>query len=80
MNNGQAYQRIYDNIGLDNVIDFKDIAFANNCGAQWNLKGEMSELPKLFEVHKLKQKAIDELNIIAKDLERVKVIAKEVVR
>lgn len=78
MNNGQAYQRIYDSIGLDNVIDFNDIAFANSRGAQWNLKGDMSDLPKLFKIHKLKQNRIDELNKISKDLEKLKSIAKEV--
>lgn len=80
MNNGQAYQKIYDSIGLDNIIDFNDIAFANSCSAQWTLKGDMSDLPRLFEAHKLKQEEIDELNKIAKDLERVKEMAKEVVR
>lgn len=47
---GQAYQNIYDRIGLDNVIDFNDIAFANSRGAQWNLKGDMSDLPELFKI------------------------------
>ncbi len=72
---GQAYQNIYSQIGLDNVIDFNDIAFANRCGAQWNLKGDMFDLPKLFEVHKLKQDGINELNKIASDLQRIKIIA-----
>ncbi len=62
---GQAYQNIYNKIGLQNVIDFNDIAFANKCGAQWNLKGDMSDLPKLLETHKLKQEEINELNKIA---------------
>lgn len=72
---GQTYQNIYKTIGLDNVIDFNDIAFANSRGAQWNLKGNMSDLPKLFEVHKLKQDGIDELNKIVQSLEKVKRIA-----
>lgn len=80
MNNGQAYQRIYDDIGLDNIIDFNDIAYANSRGAQWDLKGDMSDLPRLFEIHKFKQNGIDELNKIARNLEKVKAIAKEVVR
>jgi len=75
---GQAYQNIYNQIGLDNVIDFNDIAVANSRGAQWNLKGDMLDLPKLFEIHKLKQEGIDELNKIVKDLEKVKSIAREV--
>ena len=74
---GQAYQNIYNQIGLDNVIDFNDIAFANNCGAEWQLKGDMSDLPKLFEVHKLKQDGINELNKIAEDLQKIKKIASE---
>lgn len=74
---GQAYQRVYDSIGLDNVIDFNDIAFANGCGAQWNLKGDMSDLPELFKIHKLKQDGIDELNKLAQDFQKVKEIAKE---
>ncbi len=74
---GQAYQRIYDEIGLDNVIDFNDITFANSCGAEWNLKGEMSNLPELFKIHKLKQAGIDELNKIADNLQKIKVMAKE---
>ena len=74
---GQAYQNLYNRIGLDNVIDFNDIAFANRCGAQWDLKGDMSDLPELFEVHKLKQEEINELNKIANDLKKVKKIASE---
>lgn len=74
---GQAYQNLYNKIGLDNVIDFNHIAFANKCGAQWNLKGDMSDLPKLFEVHKLKQEGINELNKIAENLKKVKKIANE---
>lgn len=74
---GQAYQNIYNQIGLDNIVDFNDIAFANSRGAQWNLKGDMSDLPKLFEVHKLNQKGINELNKIAEDLKKVKRMASE---
>ncbi len=74
---GQAYQNIYNKIGLENIIDFNEIAFANDCGAQWNLKGDMSDLPKLFEIHKLKQNGINKLNKIARDLQRVKKIASE---
>ena len=74
---GQAYQNLYNRIGLDNVIDFNDIAFANRGGAQWTLKGDMSDLPKLFEVHKLKQEGINELNKIANDLKKVKKMASE---
>ena len=74
---GQAYQNIYKQIGLDNVVDFNDIAFANRCGARWTLKGDMSDLPKLFEVHKLTQDGINELNKIAKELQKVKKIASE---
>ena len=70
-------QNIYNQIGLDNVIDFNDIAFANSCGAEWNLKGDMSDLSKLFEVHKLKQNGINELNKIAENLKRIKRIANE---
>ena len=72
---GQAYQNIYNKIGLDNVIDFNDVVFANSCGAEWNFKGDMSNLPELLKVHKLKQNGIDELNKIAKDLQKVKSIA-----
>ena len=72
---GQAYQNIYNQIGLDNVIDFNDIAFANSCGAQWNLKGDMSNLPELFKIHQLKQDGINELNKIVSDLQRIKIIA-----
>lgn len=73
---GQAYQNIYEMVGLDNVIDFNDIAFANSKGAMWNLKGDMSDLPELFKIHKLKQDGIDELNKINKNLEYIKFIAK----
>ena len=45
---GQAYQNLYNKLGLENVIDFNDVKFANSCGAQWNLKGDMSDLPKLM--------------------------------
>ena len=74
---GQAYQNIYNQIGLDNIIDFNDIAFANKCGAQWNLKGDMSDLPKLFEVHSLKQDGINELKKIAGNLQKIKRFASE---
>ena len=73
---GQAYQRIYDKIGLDNIVNFKDIAYANDKGAQWNLKGDMSDLPKLFKIHNFDKNKIDTLNEIAKQLENIKNIAK----
>ena len=72
---GQAYNYVWQKAGLDNVIDFNDIVCANNKGAMWNLKGDMSDLPELF---KLKDKdKIMELNKIANDLEKVKEMAKE---
>lgn len=72
---GQAYQNIYDKIG----VDFNNITLANSRGAQWSFKGDMSDLPKLFEIHKLKQDGIDELNKITKDSEAVKATAKKLV-
>lgn len=74
---GQAYQTIYLKIGLDNVIDFNDIAFANSRGAQWSFKGDMSDLTELFKIHKIKQNGIDELNKIAQNLQDIKNMAKE---
>lgn len=74
---GQAYQNIYNKLGLENVIDFNDIALANSRGAQWNIKGDMSNLPELFKVHKLKQNGIDELNKLADDLQKIKDMAKQ---
>ena len=72
---GQAYNYVWQKAGLDNLIDFNDMAYANNKGAMWNLKGDMSDLPELF---KLKDKdKIMELNKIADDLEKVKEMAKE---
>lgn len=78
MSNGQAYQRIYNIIGLDNIIDFNDIALANSRGAQWKFKGDMSDLPKLFEIRKINQDGINELNKISKDLKKVKLMARGV--
>lgn len=76
MNYGQAYNYMWQKVELDNVIDFNDIAYANSKGAMWNLKGDMSDLPKLF---KLKDKEkINELNKIANDLQKVKNIAKKI--
>ena len=77
---GQAYQNIYNQIGLDNVIDFNDIAFANSCGAEWNLKGDMSDLPELFKIHELHKDGINELNKIAEELQKIKAMAKEVLK
>lgn len=74
---GQAYQNIYKEIGLDNIIDFNDIASANSRGAQWNFKGNMLDLPELFKIHKLKQNGIEELNKIVENLQQVKIIAKQ---
>lgn len=72
---GQAYNYVWQKAGLDNVVDFNDIAYANTRGAMWNLKNDMSNLPELF---KLKDKdKINELNKIADDLQKVKEIAKE---
>lgn len=72
---GQAYNYVWQKAGLDNIVDFNDIAHANTKGAMWNLKGDMSDLPELF---KLKDKdKIMELNKIADDLEKVKEMAKE---
>ncbi len=74
---GQAYQRIYDKIGLDNVADFNEIAFANSRGAQWSLKGDMSELPKLFKTKDIKPERIKALNEMIKQLEKIKAMAKQ---
>lgn len=74
---GQAYQNIYNKLGLENIINFNDIAFANSRGAQWNLKGEMSNLPELFKTHQLNQNGIDELNKIADNLQKIKIMAKQ---
>jgi hypothetical protein len=72
---GQAYNYVWQKAGLDNVVDFNDIAYANKRGAMWNLKGDMSDLPELFKL-KVKDRII-ELNKIAGDLEKVKEMAKE---
>ena len=75
MSYGQAYNYVWQKAGLDNVVDFNDIAYANTKGAMWNLKGDMSDLPELF---KLKDKdKIKELNKIADDLQKVKEMSKE---
>ena len=76
---GQAYQNIYNQIGLDNVIDFNDVALANSKGAQWKFKGDMSDLPELFKIHKLKQNGIDELNKLAQNLQDIKIMAKNII-
>lgn len=76
---GQAYQNIYKEIGLDNIVDFNDIAFANKCGAQWKFKGNMSDLPELFKMHKLKQNGINELNKITENLQELKITTKQLV-
>lgn len=66
---------MWQKAGLDNAIDFDDIAYANKRGAMWNLNGDMSNLPELF---KLKDKEkIKELNKIADDLQKVKNMARE---
>lgn len=70
---GQAYGRIYTESGLNNVIDFNDIAYANKCGAQWHLKGDIAKLPQLFKIHD--KRKIDALNEIADNLQKVKTIA-----
>lgn len=77
MNNGRAYQRIWDKIDLDNIVYFNDILFANNCGAEWNFKGDMQNLPELFKTKNIKQDRIDALTEIAKDLEKIKKIVKK---
>lgn len=72
---GQAYRYRWEKADLDNVIDFKDIAYANSKGAMWNLKATTEDLQELF---KLKDKnKIKELNKIADNLQQVKNIAKE---
>ena len=76
---GEKYRYLYEKAGLDNVIDFNDIAFANSCGAEWNFKGDMSDFPKLFEVYKLKQDRIDELNKTADELKKLKQIVKNII-
>ena len=75
---GQTYRFLYDKAGLDNVIDFKDIAFANSRGAEWNVKLDESDLPKLFKIHNLDKDKINELNKLANDLKELKKIAKDI--
>lgn len=74
---GQLHQYIYDKAGLDNIIDFNDIAFAKECGAELECKGNMEDLTQLFKVHKLDENKIKELNKIANKLQKVKKIAKQ---
>lgn len=74
---GQAYQRIYDKIELDNVINFKDIAFANSCGAQFKIQGDMQNLPELFKTKDIKPERIKALNEIAEQLQQIKLMAKQ---
>jgi len=74
---GQAYQRLYSSAGLDNVMDFNNIAFANHCGAEWNFKGDMSNLSELFKIHSLNHHKITELNKLAQQLQTIKTMAKE---
>lgn len=74
---GQAYQRIYQKIGLDNVVDFKDIAFANSLGAQFKLKGTMQNIPELFKTKGIKAERIKALNEMAEQLEKIKLMAKQ---
>ncbi len=74
---GQAYQRIYDKIGLDNIIDFNEIAFANSRGAQWSLKGDMSDLSKLFKTKDIKPERIEALKELSEQLEKIKAMAKQ---
>ena len=74
---GQAYQRIYDKIGLDNVVDFKDIAFANNCGAQFKIQGNMQNLPELFKTKDIKPERIKALNEMSEQLQQIKTMAKQ---
>lgn len=76
---GQAWQNIYNGIGLENVIDFNDILFAKSKGAQWNLKRDISNITELFKIHKMKQTEIDELNNLTKQLEQIKNLAREVI-
>lgn len=72
---GQAYQRIYSKIGLDNILDFNDIAFAKSLGAEFKFKGDMSDLPKLFKTKNIKKERIIALNEIANNLQILKDIA-----
>lgn len=74
---GQAYQRIFDTIGLSNVMDFKDIAFANSCGAQLNIKGNMENLPELFKTKDIKPERIKALNGMSEQLQQIKLMAKQ---
>lgn len=46
---GKVYERLYNSLGLRNVMDFNDIAFANSCGAQWQFNGDMSNLSKIWK-------------------------------
>ncbi len=77
---GQAYQRIYQKIGLDNVIDFNDIAFANSLGAQFQIKGTMQNMPELFKTKDIKPERIKALNEMLEQLEKIKVMAKQQLR
>ena len=72
---GQVYRYIWDKAGLDNVIDFNDIAYASSKGAMWKFKGSIENLPELFKFKDTNK--IKELNKIADDLQQVKNIAKE---
>lgn len=74
---GEKYRYLYEKAGLDNVIDFNDIAFANSKGAEWKQKINMSDLPKLFRIHD--KNKIVELNKTAEDLKQLKQIAKNII-
>lgn len=68
---GKIYERIYTSLGLYNAIDFNNIAFANGCGAQWHLKGNMNNLPEIIRCHITSQHEetkIEELNKIVENI------------
>ena len=76
---GEKYRYLYEKAGLDNVIDFNDIEFANSKGAQWgNFKGDMSDFPEILKVTH-DQSKINELNSTADDLKILKRIAKNII-
>lgn len=69
---GKLYQNMYRDFGLENAVDFKDIAYAKSFGAQFKFKGDMSNLPKIHTGNHLPEDKKEALKFPKKSIEEAK--------
>ncbi len=75
---GKLYERIWQSLDLDNIVNFNDILYASSKGAQWKMNGNLSDIGVLFSTKITSDKNIEKikkLNEITENIRKLQVIS-----